>query len=151
MQIIKNIQKYPIEAQSIHYINSIGAIYDNNILLFNYNHAVIELESVRKVEINKSVSLIHSLFLIPIMLSFSYTLFAFNLTYFEKLLIYLYIFLLIIALFFIKKRKYKMYIRKSDASDIELNINQYDKEDAKRIAKQINGRIKLLKMKESIK
>lgn len=148
MQIIKNSQQYPFEAQSIQYLNSIGAIVDNCLLLYKHDYPMITIDSIKKVEIHKSTGFFYRLILVLSTIPLFYTLFALNLTYFEKLLTCIYIALLLGLSYFIIKQKYTVVIRKTDTVDIEFEVDPYGKEDAKRFMRQINRTIKHLKMEK---
>jgi Ca2+/Na+ antiporter len=146
MQIIKNMQQYPIEVQSIYYINPIGVIFDSSLWLFKYEHPIIELGTIRRMQIQKSNYRVYTIIFLCCTLPFIYVLFTFQLSVIEKWLSFLYILLFFSASFFVKNQKYIMSIKRNDMEDIKFEVDQHNKDDAKKIARQINKHIKQVKM-----
>lgn len=147
MHAVKNIEEISSNYTNIQYINSIGALIDNRLLIHSPDRIVIELDRIKKAEIHKTRNFIYNAFFLICALSLVYFLLTCNFTDLEQILISAITVLLLAVAFKIKNAKYILCIKKSDMDFIRLEINHYSKEDAKNIAKIVNKRVRQLRKK----
>lgn len=142
MQVVKDHDTVDIVARSIQHINSIGAIIDNRLLIHNYGGSLMDIGSIRKLEIHKTTGTLYSLILFLSAMPLVYTLFTIDYTQLEKLLVMIFIMLLVGFAIFIRKPKYTLFIKKVDTECIALPVNKYQKDAAKRMVRLVNKKIK---------
>lgn len=145
------IAKYNEETHAgytnIQYINSIGALIDNRLLIHTPDRLLIEIESIRRAEIHKSRSFIYNFFFLLCAMPLIYFLFTYGFTKLEQILVSAFTLLLLTVAFKIKTAKYILCIRKLDMDYVEMEIPRFSKEDAKSMVKIVNRRIRQLKKK----
>ena len=144
MYAIKNIQDSNDHVINITHINSIAAITDHYVLFHSPDRLRIEIESIKKTEIIKSRSFIYNLLVALCALPLIYILVRFHFTLLEKILIGSFIIALLGIAIKMKSSRYTLFISKFDMN-IEFDIHENHKEDAKKIVKIINKKVKSIK------
>lgn len=136
------IRDQKVDVSKIQYINSIGAIIGDNLLLYSPSRLLIDLDSIRKAEIHKTRNFFYNLFFIVCSTPLFYLLATRQVTRLETILICVLAGVLLVPAFTIKNTKYKMLINRQNAQFIEIDINRQAKEDAKGIVRLVNKRIR---------
>lgn len=143
MQAVKTKFYYGNDIIRIHYINSIGAIIDNSLMLHTHSKSLIEIDEIRRIEIYKTRSLVYNALFVLCSIPLFYSFLLHEFTIFEKLLNCVLISVLLGMAIIVDNSNYVILIRKFDLNFIEIKVNKNSKEDAKKIAKIINAKIKL--------
>jgi len=136
------IKEEEIEVSRIQYINSIGAIIGNHLLLYSPSRLLIDIESIRKAEIHKTRNFFYNIFFIACAIPLFYILANRKFTMLETILISIIATVLSVFAFVIRNSKYKMLIKKLDADFIEIEIERQAKDDAKGIIRLVNKKIR---------
>jgi hypothetical protein len=126
---------------NVEYINSFGALVPNGVLLHKYNESIpMDIDCIRKCSLYK-VRKLHFNFLVLISSIILFFL-GFNKLFFEiRIFLFAISSLMFIAIPFIKIYKYHFVILKQ-GDFIKIEIENYLKDDAKKLTSVINRKIK---------
>lgn len=142
MKVVKDQDAVGIVAKSIDYINSVGAIIDNYVLIHNYGESLISIAAIRKLEIHKTTGRQYNLVSFLSAMPLVYMLCIMDFTLLEKLFVGVFTALLLGLAIFFRKSKYTLFIKKVDTECIALPVNKYQKDAAKRMVRLVNKKIK---------
>lgn len=142
MQAVKHIQNTNEGIINIHHINSVGAVMDNYVLFHSPQRFSIELDSIRKAGIVRTRNIFYNLAFIFSALPLVVIAFAFEFTLLEKIFVGMLITAFLVLGFSFKKLRYVLFISKVDRDHIEFEVNKTCKEDAKKIVRIINKKIR---------
>lgn len=143
MEVNANLTKdHKVDISRIQYINSIGAIIGDNLLLYSPSRLLLDIDSIRKAQIYKKRNFFYNVFLFVCSTPLFYILATHRVTRLEAILICVLAGVLLVPAFTIKNTKYKMLINRQNAQFIEIDIDRQSKEDAKGIVRLVNRRIR---------
>ncbi|MBP9793138.1 MAG: hypothetical protein KBC56_03980 [Flavobacterium sp.] len=130
------------QSHRIEFLNSIGIIFFEYILLPNYKCRVpIYFKSIEKIKlVKKNSHIVNSLCLVLAMLSF--VLFFYSKTYLEIASVLTLCLVFLYASFSVNKSKYRLVIVQSNLNFIELSIDKNYKAEAKNIVRLVERKLK---------
>lgn len=139
--------KYYNESK-IQHINSIGAVIDDCLLLHAYSKPPIDIHTIRKAEIFKTISVVYNLLFAIGAFGLGMALFLYHFTLLEILFVSVLMAFLLGCAYFFKNSRYTLFIRTTNLDYMEFEVNTRNKEDAKKIVKIVNQKIRQIRRNE---
>lgn len=132
-----------INSHQLEYLNSFGAIFNDGILIHQYNESVpIHIDSLVKVGLSKKKKLIPNYIFLTLAIGFGGVYFLLDSLGLLAQISLLTLSVLFFTLFiFIKKYKYNFILMKSNESVEKIPLKRYFVVDAKQILKLANKKL----------
>jgi len=148
MGAAKKIEEVYVVSKNIEYVNSVGVIIDNCLLMHSFGEAFIPIGSIRKLEFHKTRNLRYNVLFFVSALPLVYLLFRFRLDFVQEVVAGAYILASLCLALLIRKREYRLLIMKKDQEVSEYRIDKYKKGDARYMVRVVNGMIAQLGLPE---